>query len=284
MADPAPTDAAGDALVEDAVSAAAGYRKVGDLLVAFLTAAPAATVLTGLVALPDGSEWDEELLAVGLGLAGIAVCVGLAVAAWLRSPVALTDTSSEVTKFTMARVLGGTGTYSDLTTNIVDLLGLNTRTTDQETELKNSMAQRLAVYRLATADALADRVKSFWVIAGMLVAIAAGLSAIGVLAVAPKPTSAGGTDIVAVTLTPEGQAVFDCDADSFIAIRVGGGEDDPEVVPLGVECTAGAALALSLEKGNGSASKVEKVEPFEAEITTTEPSTATEPATSTSGR
>jgi hypothetical protein len=258
-------DPAVDELVDDALTAARGYRRVGELFIAFLAAAPSAAVLTGLIKIPDGSSWDTTRLILGLALAAVAILAGLATAAWLRYPVGLSDESDQIKRFRMARVLGAhVDEYGDLKAGIEDLLAKARRSKAEDRDLKNHLAVRRDVYRLATADSLAAKVMSRETLLGVSLAVVCGLGGLGFLATAPQSgESTGGLRVVTVTLTPAGQETLGCEALTFNALQTGGEDETPEVVPLNTTCTAGPLVKLSLEEKSPTAEKVEEVEPAE---------------------
>lgn len=258
------SDPAADVVVDDALHAATAYRNVGQVFVAVLTAIPTATLITGAVKVPDDGTWDTHDLVLGLVLAGIALVAGMAAVVWIRLPAKLTD--DDLKDFDMGRVLGARSpTYKDLLDGIDQLLqkAPADRTQTDKDDLAGHLQVRQNVYRLATADALAARVTAFRLWAFVVIAIAASLAATGFLAVAPhKQTPAEPVSVVSVELTQGGVAAFGCGKAKFAAIKIGGTDDEPEVIPIGATCTKGNLLKLKVGH-DASAAAADPVKPIE---------------------
>jgi hypothetical protein len=66
--------------------------------------------------------------------------------------------------------------------------------------------------------------------------------------------------VLTVKLNPEGKAAFHCATATFTALRVGGTDEEPQVVPLSTSCVAGSLLQLKVG-AKETASNADAVEP-----------------------
>ena len=259
------SDPAAEVLVDEAANAAQGYRTAGKVVTAFLAAAPLATVITGLLKLPEGSEWNTDTLRLAGFLIVLSVIAGLLVSVSLTAPVELSDADPRVAGFNMARVPAvRLSSFGDLREQHLNLLARSPRSADEESDLKLHEAAIRDVYRLATADELRNRVYAIWPTwLGTLIAIVAGVAAVMALLLAPTPKEETvPTKVVSVTLTDTAMAKFGCETTSFKALRIGGTSAKPQVVPLGAECDA-RVLVLTVKGKAPTATDVTDVTPAE---------------------
>ena len=242
------TDPAADVLVEEAVHAAGGYRTAGNVVVAFLAAAPLAAAITGILKLPDGSDWEAPMLVFAAGLVIVAVLAGLVTSVWLRAPVELKDTHPRIANFDLVRVPGiPLGTFAELRGQHLNLLSLDSPDAGQKRDLERHEAAIRNVYRLATADELRDRVYSGATVFMTIAAVTCGVAAVVVLLLAPESKSPPGPRLVSVTLSGPAMRSFGCSSARFLALRTGGTDEKPQVVTLDGVCTRGRLLELALE-------------------------------------
>jgi hypothetical protein len=269
-ADTPSTAASADLLTTEVAGSAEGYRKLGEIFVSALAAIPTATLVTTLIRAPGDAGLHEWKLAVGLALAALALVLGVLLAVWLRTPVEVSRDSLE--KFSMTRVFTNQPSYARLLDRIDQLDDKLATTTEKERPV---VERHLAAVRgtlrnvqlLATADQLRARIarpKTRNFAGGALLAAAA---AVFFLASAPKPkpaeaSSAATTSVVKVTLTPAGMKKLGCPSSTFNALKVGGTDIAPSVVPLhGVNCSAGDYLTLKIAEKEGLATEVKVLQP-----------------------
>lgn len=259
----APPDPVADEMVHSAVS----YRRLGQLYITFLAGIPGVTLLSSVIRAPGEAGFDASKLIAGLVLVAVAVAVGLALVAWLRAPVELED--KDLTNFQMSRILGTRhGTYPSLIQHIKTLANTVDLSSASRTNLENAIEVRQRAFQLKAADVLRNRVLSP-VTAGLLaLSLAAVTAGIAFLALAPeeKGDAEPSPTLLEVTLTPEGQQAFGCPEKRLVGLRVGGTEDAPQVVPLGVDCTRGELLALTVGTEKKHATSAKPVEAAEVEL------------------
>jgi hypothetical protein len=256
------TDPAADVLVEEAAHAAGSYRTAGNVVVGFLAAAPLAATITGILKLPEDSDWEAWMLWVAAALVVVAVLVGLAISIWLRAPVKLSDTHPTVTGFDVTRVAGvPVSSFAELRAQHLNLLSLTNPSAAERRDLERHEAAIRHVYRLATADELRNRVFSVWTALATIAAVACGAAAVVVLLLAPDAKSPPSPRLVSVTLTGAAQRSFGCSRATFTALRIGGTDEKPQVVTLSDVCSRGRLLELSLE-AKPTARRVEDVGPL----------------------
>ena len=238
-----------DVVVDETVDAAKGYRTAASGLVAALALAPLVTVLGSLVALPDDHEWSKATVIVAGVLIVVSVLTGLYLSVWLRLPVELQDTDTAIKDFPMSRIPWlRYSTFAELRSGQKDLVDRHPRSADENLDLQGHNQTIAAVYRLATASVLGQRIRSTRVIVGTGVAVLAGVAAVVALILAPQPTEESQEiRLVSVTLKDPAVKRFGCSAKTFTALRVSGTDDEPQVVPLSVTCKSGL-LKLKTEK------------------------------------
>jgi hypothetical protein len=288
------TPATEDVLSTEVVGSADSYRKQGQIFVSALAAIPTATLITTLIRAPGDAGLEEWKLAVGLSLAAVALAIGVWLALWLRAPV---EISRQTLKdFPMHRVVGtGQRSYGEVLTRINELreklAEADHKLPNEERRYRAVLATLRSVQLLATADALRSRVtdkKTQLLAAGALVA--AG-GAVFFLASTPKPKApetAAAAPVVKVTLTEAGVKTLGCSKPTFDALKIGGTETEPQVVPLGqVTCTAGTYLTLPIAAKEALATdatpvKAPSKEPA-ATVSTPAAPTSTAPPATTAG-
>jgi hypothetical protein len=59
-------------------------------------------------------------------------------------------------------------------------------------------------------------------------------------------SSAAAATVVDVQLTGDGKRLLGCPTSKFQALKVGGADNAPQIVPLNVRCEAGALLELTV--------------------------------------
>jgi hypothetical protein len=277
-----------DVLTTEVVGSAESYRKQGQIFVSALAAIPAATLLTSLIRAPGDSGLEDWKLALGLTFAAAALALGVWLALHLRAPVEISREA--LMNFPMHRIVGtGQEGYEELLTRINQLRETLADAGDklpaEERRFHAVLATLRSVHLLATADALRRRVtdKTTLGLAGVSLALAA--AAVFFLATAPKPKAAekaaGGPAVVKVALTPAAVTQLGCPKSTFNALKLGGSETEPQVIPLGgVKCAAGDYLTFAIKKA--PAAEVTAVKPAsQAPTTTTKSTTRTGPATTT---
>jgi hypothetical protein len=280
-------------VVDDAVGSVASYRRLGQVYVTLLAGIPGATLLAGIIKAPGENGFDAWDLVIGLVLVAIAVALGLTLVTWLRAPIELKD--GDLEGFEMARILGARhAKYNDLLGHIQRLANTANLSSAARADLANSAKVRRQVFQLAAADRMRSRVlnwKTALLVGSSLAFITAGVA---LLALAPKPKTSGdksAVSVVTVKLTPAGKKAFGCSTEDFSALRIGGTDDAPQVVPLGTTCTKGSLLALTVGTEKKSATSAKTVTAAEAELpsgggatppgTTTVTTTVTQTVTTT---
>lgn len=263
--------AAADTLTKEVVGSADSYRRLGEIFVSALAAIPTATLLTTLIRAPGDAGLHDWKLALGLALAAIALVLGVLLSVWLRTPTEIGRQALQ--EFDMSRIVGTSQpTYERLLARIEQLEDKLATATDAERpatdrHLRAVLATLRNVHLIAIADALRKRVLSTTTqgLAGSALITAA--AAVFFLATAPKPkaaeATATGPSVVSVALTSDGAKKLGCSKAKFSALRLGGSDTEPQVVPLGrVTCTAGPYLTLKVAEKEGLASEVKVLEPF----------------------
>jgi hypothetical protein len=281
---PAEGAAAADPLTTEVVGSAESYRKLGEIFVSALAAIPTATLVTTLISAPGDAGLHDWKLAAGIALAALAIVIGVQLAIWLRTPVEVTREA--LTRFPMQRVIGTSqDSYDELLTRIGELQDALATADDAkrptvERHFQAVVATLRNVQLLATADALRARVLHWKTQALAGAALIAAAAAIFFLATAPKPKptekAAAGPTVVKVTLTTAGAKKLGCPKTTFNALKHGGTDTEPQVVPLdGLRCTAGDYLTLKVAEKEGLATEVKAVEPVSPAPTSTAPSATT---------
>jgi hypothetical protein len=269
-ADPAAAaePAATEVLTTEIIGSAESYRRVGEVFVSVLAALPSLTLLTSLIRAPGDAGLDEVRLVAGVVCAALAVLCGVTLTIRLRAPVTAGRTELAALDF-RELVLTNQDSYEELLERI-DEVGdaiADSRTTAAERKRHQAqLTALLATLRqaqlLVTAKKLRQRVLDRMTIGLALASLGFVTAAIAFLALAPKPEAAAtaGTTVVQVELTSQGAKLLGCPR-SFSALRVGGTDDAPQVVPLGVSCKAGQLIELVVAERTGTASKVAPAEP-----------------------
>ncbi|MDP8908557.1 MAG: hypothetical protein M3N47_05455 [Chloroflexota bacterium] len=267
-----------EVLTTEVIGSTESYRRLGEVLVSVLAALPSATLLTSLIRAPGDAGLDETKLIAGVVCAAIAVATGVALAIWLRSPVTVNAQELKNEDFKQL-VLTSQDNYDELLERIKEAgVDINDAETESErTKAQGQMKALLATLRrlqlVATATKLRKRVFDWRTIALALGSLAFAAAAIALLALAPKPKAAdAATTVVEVRLTAEGARLLKCPTSDFKALRVGGTDDVPQVVPLNIECKAGALLELKTAAKAGTTLKVTEAEPVAPIVTVTTPS------------
>ncbi len=277
-----------DVLMTEVVGSTESYRRLGEVLVSALAALPGATLLTSLIRAPGDTGLDETKLVVGVICAAVAVGVGVTLAMWLRAPVSVTVQELKKQDFTQL-VLTSQDNYEELLQRIEEA-GADIRDAKNEPERAKAQAQMSAllatlrrVQLVATANKLRERVLNWKTITLALAALAFAAAAVALLALAPKPKAAdaAAATVVDVQLTSDGQRLLGCPTSKFQALKVGGEDEAPQVVPLNVRCEAGALLKLTVAEKEGTAMKVSAAEPV-APTKATNPSSTTTTASPSS--
>lgn len=253
-------------LTAEVTGSADSYQKTGQIFISVLAALPGVALLTSLVRAPGEAGLDEKALIFGVLAAVVAVGFGVALALRLRAPV--TVAAAELERFDLRRILAtNQEDYRGLLRRI-DQLGDQVASITDPEERKpyerrlDAVLQTLRrVHLVATADELRRRVHARETIALAGAALLAAAVAVVGLALAPKPKADPATSpsLVQVALTEDGATRLGCSTRSFTALRLGGTDDAPQVLPLGVTCTAGRLLDLKVAEKDGLATTVEPV-------------------------
>jgi hypothetical protein len=237
-----------DPTLEDAQSAAAGYRRVGETIVAVAAAIPALSLLSSLVRAPSDAGFDKLDLGIGVAFAVLGTFVAVGVAAYLRMPAAIED--SQLEDFPMARVpFAVDSDYPTLKQEITRISGSvaegGSELAKNQQQLQNRLAVRRQVYQLKAAYVLRDRIKDPCLWFGWAATLALVGGAVYFLAIAPKPKSEPVTpSLVEVSLTGSGVSATGCPK-QFEALQLGGNDDEPIVAVIGSTCTKGSIFKLS---------------------------------------
>jgi len=285
-----------DLLTTEIVGSGEAYRRVGEIFVSVLAALPAAAFVTSLIKAPGETGLEEGWLMGGLAAAVAAVGFGIIVALRVRAPVELSK--SELENFPMQTIIGTNQPTYDRLLERIDQLGDALAAAEGEAQKKRverrlnaAVATLRRVHLVATAKELKKRSLDELTIGCTAAAlIAAGFAAFALaLAPKPKPSEPGpAATVVDVTLTPDGAKSLGCPTDVFAALKVGGTETEPQVVPLGgVDCEAGDLLKLKVAEEEGTAQEVKAVDAANAVAepagTGTEPATTDTESTTTTG-
>jgi hypothetical protein len=259
----AESEPSSSAVVSETVSAAKGYRTAAEALVAGLALAPLLTALGGMLTLPEDWDWSLPWLIAAAVLLSASVLAGLYVSVRLREPVELTDTSPQISAFNMSRIPSAPfDSFGALRDGQTDLLGV-TLTDAQKLELRAYNAMISDVYELATASELGARIRHRKIKGAVAIAVIGAFSAVIALLLAPHPLEAKAQDVrlVSVTLEPAAVKKLGCDSDTFDALRVGGTDDKPIVVPIRGTCDTNL-LELTV-KENKTATSVKDAKPVD---------------------
>lgn len=253
-----------DLLTAEIVGSADSYRRLGEIFVSVLAFLPTAALVTSLIKAPGEEGLDETKLALGLACAVLAVAFGVAVAVAVRAPVELNGKDLE--DFDMATLVGSNQRdYSSVLRRIDQvgdsLAGELTAAQRQrdEAQLKALTSTLRRVHLVATARALKKRFSDPRLIALAALALVFAAASVGLLALAPKPKAAeaaAGPTVVKVKLTEKGKQTLGCPTTSFSGLKVGGTDDEPQLVPLRIECTAGDLLNVKVAEKDGLATEV----------------------------
>jgi hypothetical protein len=269
--------AADDVLTTEVIGSADSYRRVGEVFVSALAAIPAATLLTSLIRAPGDAGLSEWKLILGVLLAALAVAFGVALAVWLRTPVTVTTAELQEQSFSEL-VLTNQDDFDELVLRIDEVeSAIGDATTEtarlrEQRQLAALIATLRRVQLVVTAKKLRERVTDWKTIALALLSLGCAAAAVAFLALAPKPKAdaAPATTVVKVELTPDGAQLLGCPSSTFNGLKIGGTDDAPQVVPLGVTCTAGALLELTVADKTGTA----KVSAIEAAAPTPTPTSS----------
>jgi hypothetical protein len=264
-----PAATAEEVLSTQIVGSVESYQRLGEVFVSALAALPGITLLTSLVRAPGDAGLDHDFVIAGVGCAAAAVAVGIGLAVWIRAPVELDRNA--ISNLDWKLVLGTNQLSYDRLLDRIDQLGDQiVRTTNQkEREVyarrRNAVLATLRrVHLLATAKAMRARVLSAETIVMATAALGLAAAAVTLLALAPNPKTEapGGPTVVDIKLTPTGQSKLGCPTDSFAALKVGGTDTEPQVIPIGgITCEAGGFLQIKVAEQQGLATKISAAKP-----------------------
>jgi hypothetical protein len=255
-----------DVLTTEIVGSAEAYRRLGEIFISLLTAIPGAALIASLISGPGDAGFDKDHLALGLGFAVAAIGLGLVVALMIRGPVEIGRATLD--GFDMSKIVGtNQRSYEELlkrirqmSTKLADTDEENERET-VERQLNALVATLRRVHLVATARELRKRATDGLTILLTGLALVAAACATYNLALATKTDAAPGTAVVSVKLTPTGATRLGCATTTFDALKIGGSDEEPQVVPLnGVGCEAGNLLQLRIAEEEGTAEEVKAVE------------------------
>jgi hypothetical protein len=255
-----------DPVADEAVASAASYRRVGQIFTAVLAGIPTIAVLGSLIRAPGDAGFDEGRLIAGLAAVAVSVGIAVALAIVLRLPVDVRDGDADVRSFDMSRVLGARSpTYEALLSDIRGLTGNPNPSPESDKGLKAAVQIRQRVFQLVAADRMRAKVGGPDAIGLFIGTLVFAVIGVFFLATAPKPKASEATAVklVTVTLTPDGQTALGCEVQSFTALKVGGSDTEPVVVPFDTQCTKGKLLTLTVGETEKLAEKVEAVTPSE---------------------
>jgi hypothetical protein len=273
-----PQAVAEELLTREIVGSGEAYRKLGEIFVSVLAAIPGAALITGLIKAPAEGGLDELHLALGLGAAMLAVGLGALLAFRVRAPVEIGQ--AELRAVDLGTIVGTTQESYDRLSDRIDqveaeISNLPDDTTDDVrkarwAEFDSLVATLRQVQLVATSREVRKRIDHDDTRALAFFALVAAGVATFFLAIAPVEN----TEVTAVTavtvelatdaedetaLTPAAEALG-CSTPTFAALKIGGTDEAPEVLPLGdVTCEAGTILKLATDGDKKSAS-VEEID------------------------
>jgi hypothetical protein len=246
-------------------ASARGYRLAAGSALAFLAGVPAAIGVTSFITHKGEIDWTKA--AVGIGFVVLAVFSGVWLILRVKSPPD-EPAGQELDDANLATYEGGPDvTYATLTKRLEQLQdGLNDEEDAKEKQrLKDSyIATSAAQGRLRAyvkGAKLHEQIFSRWT--GVALVLSVVFAAVGcfLLAVAHKPETAAASTVkvVAVTLTAPQAKTLGCPKTKFTALRVGGTDKQPQVLPLGISCTTGAYLKLNVGASKPTAQQISDV-------------------------